>query len=238
MDAELSAMDFFRRGAGFDLLACFDEVAKRERERALGKLVQLGELPPRPHLDWYRSEARQRHELLAQSIPSTKLSQAQDRLAREHGFTSWPQFARAVHDRNLRAQQFGLALRDHNDRSVIETLAADPGAVVDVALNAPEDELSYLGHVGRYGPQPAVATLHLVLFALAKYGASPRLPRRLGAIVLPDFDWQAAMTVLRDRQREAELDPRRAKEVDLFDEALSALAVYDEPDFDGELSDD
>lgn len=226
------------RGPVFDLQAHFENITKRNREQARDRLSKLGNLPPRPNLEWYRAEAKRRHHVAVRVSPSAKLSHTQDELAREHGFSNWPRFSGTVTDRNARAQRFSAKLCAHDDHAVIQALMEDPLAVVDAALEATVDDLAYLRRVGRFGAQPAVDTLHLVLFALARYGISRQLPWMLGAINMPHFDWESATTVLYDRQRDMELDPLRASEIEMIEEAISALAVYDEPEHDGELSED
>lgn len=237
MDSDVSSMQFVTRD-GFDLAGWLNAVARQERKRAQQVLAPLRPLPPRPKLSWYESQAKQLLRQLREVQPDARLTCIKDQLARDLGLPSWRKLAEAVRERRLRSERFGAALRARDDREVLSALVTDPSAVVDFALTAGEPDLSYLGNVGHYGSKAALDTLHLVLFALAKYGKSPDLPWQLSAIVVPDFDWQAAMTVLRDRQREAESNPRPAVAADVLDEAISSLAVYDEPDYGDKLSDD
>ena len=182
--------------------------------------------------------AKQRLLELRNDDPNASLTSAKNSVARGYDFPDWRKLKEAIRDRRQRGERLEAALRDRDQQSVLAALTTDAGVVVDVALKAAERDLAFLGNVGRNGPKAAVATLHVVLFALAAYGRSPDLPWQLGAIVLPDFDWQAAMTVLEDRRREAESNPRPDVSVEVLEEAISALAIYDEPEFDGELSDD
>jgi ankyrin repeat protein len=51
-------------------------------------------LPPRPHLDHFRREARARQRAAAPGDPAARLSGAQFLVAREYGFASWPRLRR------------------------------------------------------------------------------------------------------------------------------------------------
>src|SRR5712692_9210111 len=53
-------------------------------------------LPPRPNLEQYKKQAKDL--LKARSGEFTKLADSQYFLAREHGFESWPKFARHVEE--------------------------------------------------------------------------------------------------------------------------------------------
>jgi len=238
MESDLSPQQPFNLSLPFDFGASLAAQAEDERVRAHESLRPLGKLPPRPNLEWYRSEAKTRHKALTQAGSSDSLNQTQHRLARELGFRSWPEFVRTLNDRNRQAAKFSAALHLGNGELALEMLTANPSAVVDVAMTAHPDHLHALVDLARGGPASALHALHMVAFALARYGSSQDLPWQIHAIVLPDLDWEAVMRLLHDRKHEADLDQGREADATLLEEAISVLAPYDEPELDVSLDDD
>jgi hypothetical protein len=57
------------------------------------------QLPPRPHLEYLRNEAKELLEVLQRQDSSAQLADAQHALAREYGFASWPALKASVEDR-------------------------------------------------------------------------------------------------------------------------------------------
>src|ERR1700722_883227 len=57
-------------------------------------------LPARPSLDWLRKAAKQKLRAMRADDPGAKLADAQDVLAREHGFSHWPALKREIDARS------------------------------------------------------------------------------------------------------------------------------------------
>jgi hypothetical protein len=64
------------------------------------------ELPPRPHLDHLRKQAKNRLADLRLMNPSAQLADAQHAIAREYGFSSWPALKAHVDARGAAASPF------------------------------------------------------------------------------------------------------------------------------------
>lgn len=237
MDSEFSTTQF-HGSIGFDLRQWLCAVATSERARAHAVLSPLHPLHPRPKVSWYESLARQRHRTTGTGPSAATLTGTKDEVARESGFANWRKLVEVIKDRHRRAVQFKHALAGRDESAVLQALEADPAAVVDVALKADVSDLEFCGSLAQRATDRAVATMHLVLFALAKFGDTAGLAERTGAIVLPDFDWQAAKTLLEDRLCKDVSTQRGVIDNHEVDQAIVELCSYDEPEHDCDMNED
>jgi len=93
-------------------------------------------LPPRPHLDHLRNEAKARLKQMRQSDPGAKLTSAQLAVARDYGFSSW---------RRLRAHLAGNAAPPPPDDEIARHLYDQSRPREEVAIN-PALLADYVGH--------------------------------------------------------------------------------------------
>lgn len=216
----------------FDFAAYQEALRAQERQRVASALAPLGVLPPRPDLAHYKRVVKERLRHRREVAPDARLSLVQDELARENGFPNWPRLAHAVSERKVRANEFGFVLGRRDDAAVLSALEFNPAPVVDVALAATYEDLSYLTSVARYRSEAIKETICIVGFALATWGKSEGLATRLEALQLQyfDFDWHSASTVISERRIAAEVDPKHEHEIEGFEEALSVLATFEEID--------